>query len=81
MNPWILLAVLVLIALAAPRYGVDSRWLPPGEMPPPRRGPTPRSDVVDLARWVRARIARTGGAQHGPRQPRTVSMTGAIADG
>lgn len=47
-----LLIVLVLIALAAPRYGVDSRWLPPGELPPPRRRPTPRGDLVRLARGV-----------------------------
>ncbi|MCO1656089.1 hypothetical protein [Pseudonocardia humida] len=59
MNPWILLAVLVLIALAAPRYGVDSRWPPPGEMRPPRRGPTPRSDLAALARSVRRRFGRS----------------------
>jgi hypothetical protein len=48
---WILLAVLVAIAIAAPRYGVDSRWLPPGEPPPPpERRPTPRGDLVALAR-------------------------------
>ena len=56
MNPWILLAVLVAIALAAPRYGVDSRWLPPGEEPRPPGGPTPRDDLVAAARWIRGRI-------------------------
>ncbi len=59
MSPWVLLAVLVLIALAAPRYGVDSRWPPkPGEDPPPPRPvPTPWGDaralVRGVARWVR----------------------------
>lgn len=52
MNPWILLAVLVLIALAAPRYGADSRGLRPGEAPPPGR-PTPWGDLVAAARWAR----------------------------
>jgi hypothetical protein len=51
---WTLLSVLVGIAVAAPRYGVDSRWLPPGEPPPPpERRPTPWSDAVALARRVR----------------------------
>ena len=46
---WTLLAVLVAIAIAAPRYGVDSRWLPPGEPPPPpRRRPTVRGDLAAL---------------------------------
>jgi hypothetical protein len=51
---WALPAVLVAIALAAPRYGVDSRRLAPGEPPPPwspRR--TVRGDLVALARLVR----------------------------
>ena len=41
MSPWILLAVLVLIALAAPRYGVDSRLAPPGEDRHRPAGPHP----------------------------------------
>jgi len=57
MNPLILLAVLVLIALAAPRYGVDSRWAPPGEPTPPRRGPTPLGDLAVLVRALRHRPA------------------------
>ncbi|HEY0813821.1 MAG TPA: hypothetical protein VGE11_11140 [Pseudonocardia sp.] len=49
MSPWLLLAVLALIALAAPRYGVDSRLPSPGEdPPPPRRGPTPWGDLRAL---------------------------------
>jgi hypothetical protein len=56
MTPWILLTVLVLIAIAAPRYGVDSRLTPPGEEPPPPRpGPTPWGDAVALFRRVRTR--------------------------
>jgi len=62
MSPWILLTVLVLIALAAPRYGVDSRQAPPGEQPPPPRPvPTPSGDLRALvrraARWARHTIA------------------------
>lgn len=54
---WTLLAVVVAIALAAPRYGVDSRWLTPGEPPPPpERRPTPWSDLVALARGLRQRF-------------------------
>jgi len=53
MNPLILLAVLALIALAAPRYGADSRWLPAGELRPPRRGPTPLGDLAAFARSLR----------------------------
>ena len=50
----ILPAVLVLIALAAPRYGVDSRLPGPGEPPrPPRRPPTITHDLVVLARGLR----------------------------
>ena len=55
MTVWLLLAVLVTIAVAAPRYGVDSRFPPPGEPPPPRRGPTVRGDVAALLRVVRGR--------------------------
>jgi hypothetical protein len=54
MSPWLLLAVLVLIALAAPRYGVDSRFPRPGEDPPPPRPvPTPWGDLRSLVRAVR----------------------------
>ena len=54
MSPWLLLAVLVLIALAAPRYGVDSRLPRPGEEPPPPRPvPTPLGDLRNLVRVVR----------------------------
>jgi hypothetical protein len=53
---WTLLAVVLAIALASPRYGVDSRWLPPGEPPrPPERRPTPWSDLLALAGWLRQR--------------------------
>jgi hypothetical protein len=56
MSPWILLAVLVLIALAAPRYGVDSRWPPPGENPPPPQPvPTPWGDLRMLLRKLPTR--------------------------
>lgn len=51
---WALPAVLVAIALAAPRYGVDSRRLGPGEPPPPwSRRPTVRGDLTTLARMAR----------------------------
>ncbi|SHL02457.1 hypothetical protein SAMN05443637_116108 [Pseudonocardia thermophila] len=50
--PLVLLAVLVLIAIAAPRYGVDSRWSRPGEAPA-QRGPTLRGDLTRLAAAVR----------------------------
>jgi len=54
MSPWILLTVLVLIALAAPRYGVDSRLAPPGEDPPPPRPvPTPWGDLLALVAHLR----------------------------
>ena len=55
MNLWILLIVLVLIALAAPRYGVDSRRLPSGGMTPLRRGPTLHGDLSALVRRARGR--------------------------
>jgi hypothetical protein len=59
MTPWFLLTVLVLIALAAPRYGVDSRLTPPGEEPPPPRPvPTPWGDVRALAHAVARRVRR-----------------------
>ena len=70
---WLLPALLLLIALAAPRYGVDSRdghdWNrrfgPPDPLPPlaSRRRSTPAADLAALARLVRrgalAAAART----------------------
>jgi hypothetical protein len=55
---WFLLAVLVAIALAAPRYGVDSRWVGrPGEPPPPPRPqPTPFGDLATLWRYLSRRV-------------------------
>ena len=60
---WLLPALLIAIALAAPRYGVDSRdsydWnrrFGPPEPPPPmasRRRSTPAADLAALARLVR----------------------------
>ena len=48
---WIVLALLVAIALAAQRYGVDSRTSRPGEGPAPhRRGPTLSGDLKALVR-------------------------------
>lgn len=55
--PLVLLAVLVLIALAAPRYSVDSRRLRPGEGPA-HRGPTPWSDLMAMVAAVLARVER-----------------------
>ena len=52
MTTLVLLTLLVLIALAAPRYGIDSRPTPTGEDPPPG-GPTPWGDARALARWAR----------------------------
>ena len=46
MEIW-LLTVLVLIALAAPRYGADSRWSGPGGTAQPRRH-TPVADLRAL---------------------------------
>jgi hypothetical protein len=64
---WLLPALLVAIALAAPRYGVDSRdgfdWIRrpgPPDPPPPmasRRRSTPAADLAALTRGVR-RLAR-----------------------
>jgi hypothetical protein len=60
---WLLPAMLLLIALAAPRYGVDSRdgsyWNrrfgPPDPLPPmaSRRRSTPAADLAALLRLVR----------------------------
>lgn len=59
---WFLPTVLLLTALAAPRYGVDSRdgrdWTPrfgPPDPPPPmasRRRSTPAADLRALARLL-----------------------------
>lgn len=50
--PLILLALLIVIAAAAPRYGVDSRRLRPGEGPA-RRGPTPWGDASRFIAFLR----------------------------
>ena len=70
---WLLPAVLVLIALAAPRYGVDSRdgsfWNPrfgPPDPPLPmasRRRSTPAADLAALVRLFRR---ATGGGITAP---------------
>ena len=61
---WLLPALLLLIALAAPRYGVDSRngslWNPqygPPDPPPPmasRRRSTPAADLKRVLQFVAA---------------------------
>jgi hypothetical protein len=63
---WLLPALLLLIAVAAPRYGVDSRdgydWnrrFGPPDPPPPmasRRRSTPSADLAALARFVRRTV-------------------------
>ena len=65
---WLLPALLIAIAFAAPRYGVDSRdgydWRPrsgPPESPPPmpaRRRSTPAADLAALARLIRRVTSR-----------------------
>ena len=50
MPVWILPVVLVAIAVAAPRYGVDSRLPAPGELAAPRSRHRVRDDVVALLR-------------------------------
>jgi hypothetical protein len=60
---WVLAILLIAIALAAPRYGVDSRdgsdWRPhfgPPDPPLPmasRRRSTPAADLAALARLIR----------------------------
>jgi hypothetical protein len=50
MPVWILPVVLVAIAVAAPRYGVDSRLPAPGELTAPRSRHRVRDDVAALLR-------------------------------
>jgi len=57
MEIWVYV-VLVLIAVAAPRYGADSRRLRPGEAPPPRRGPTLRGDLARLGQVFQSQVPR-----------------------
>jgi hypothetical protein len=69
---WFLPTLLLLIALAAPRYGVDSRtgssWNPqsgPPESPPPmasRRRSTPAADLAALIRFLRRTLRTRRGA-------------------
>jgi hypothetical protein len=64
---WLLPTLLLLIALAAPRYGVDSRdgqdWnrhFGPPDPPPPmasRRRSTPAADLAALLRLARSGVA------------------------
>jgi hypothetical protein len=65
---WLLPALLIAIAFAAPRYGVDSRdshaWnrrVGPPDPPPPmasRRRSTPAADLAALARLIRRVTSR-----------------------
>ena len=77
---WLLPALLLLIAFAAPRYGVDSRdgydWnrrFGPPDPPPPmasRRRSTPAADLAALARFVRRSVRRSSAlAPAGDRGP------------
>ena len=71
-SPWLLPTLLLLIALAAPRYGVDSReghdWnrrFGPPDPPPPlasRRRSTPAADLRRVLRIVAA-VKQGGGPQ------------------
>jgi hypothetical protein len=56
MPAWILPVVLVAIAVAAPRYGVDSRLPAPGELAAPRSRHRVRDDVAALFRAARQAI-------------------------
>ncbi|HEY4419458.1 MAG TPA: hypothetical protein VGN22_08070 [Pseudonocardia sp.] len=56
MPVWILPVVLVAIAVAAPRYGVDSRLPAPGELAAPRSRHRVRDDVAALFRAVRQAV-------------------------
>ena len=70
---WMLPALLVVIAFAAPRYGVDDRhdWnrrFGPLEPPPPlasRRRSTPLADLRAVARTLRHASRHTPGARNG----------------
>ena len=69
-------ALLLLIALAAPRYGADSRagslWTThpgPPDPPPARRRSTPAADLRALARLAR----RTLDGRRTPDRPRPVA--------
>jgi hypothetical protein len=53
MTPWLLLTVLVVIAIAAPRYGVDSRWPAPGDLPTPRPRHRVGDDLTSIAHAAR----------------------------
>lgn len=53
MTPWLLLTVLVVIAIAAPRYGVDSRLPAPGDLPAPRPRHRVRDDLTSIAHAAR----------------------------
>ena len=77
---WLLPALLIAIALAAPRYGVDSRdrfdWNrrfgPPDPLPPmaSRRRSTPAADLAALARFARrTAVGRTHLRRSAPRVP------------
>jgi hypothetical protein len=65
---WLLPALLIAIAIAAPRYGVDSRdgydWnrrFGPPDPPLPmasRRRSTPAADLAALARLIRRAVSR-----------------------
>ncbi len=74
MEMWLLLGVLVLIAVTAPRYGVDSRWLPPGELPPPRRRPTPRGDLTAFVQAARSHVPRAKTARVCPPSSRCSAL-------
>jgi hypothetical protein len=63
----IILSVIVVLAVAAPRYGADTRtadsWTAGRLLPPrPRRRPTPAGDLAAVARavlgWIAGRTAR-----------------------
>jgi hypothetical protein len=63
--PLIVLALLIVIAAAAPRYGADSRRLRPGEGPA-RRGPTPWGDVGRFLAFLRRLEFASVRPNHGP---------------
>jgi hypothetical protein len=61
MTGWIILTVLVLLAIAAPRYGVDTRtgdsWNAQGSPAPARRAHSLREDVAALVRYAQRTVA------------------------